>query len=65
MRVDCRGRQEFRQCVRQAGYDVLVSDLGGCDAGLFGLCEEGRGGEREGTRYAVVFFVLVKTHACS
>ena len=33
-----RRREELRSLVWHLGYDVLVSYLGGCCSGLFGLC---------------------------
>lgn len=58
----CRGRQECRSRLRQAGHDVLVSDLGGRDAGLFGLCEGREGRGCEGFRYVVWLFYVDGAH---
>ena len=48
-----RGPSKFRSRIRHDGYDVLVPNLGGCDAYLFTMREERERRKRERTWYVV------------
>lgn len=60
--MNCRRREKLGSHIGQVGHDVLVSDLGGRNGCLFGLCEEGSGGDCEGVRYVGDFFFFVFSH---